>query len=734
MAASDRVVGSSRRGRRSPFAVIQARLCTPFAFVVGVALALLAPAVRAQVIDMIDVAREGANAVVSIRFTTQIQYLRHAPVDRGDQIQVFFQFVGADESVLSTREEVRRAPPNQLVPPFDVTYRVPLGATQRRIDIKFATPVQFTLRPTDNRTIALTIPLPPETAAQPRPAQAAPSSPPVATEARPEVEASAAAAITQAREALRRNDFEAAVLALNQVLNLPPNSQSQEAQEQIGTAREKLGELDKAKVEYELYLKLYPEGGGAQRVRERLAALGAPPSVVAARPAAEREPGAAAYSAWGSVSQFYYGGQSRVQQTTTTITPITNQTTLETNQLSTTDQSQVITTADLNGRWKQGPWDNRVVFRDAYTWNFLSGQSNDNKLNAFYGETRYEPTNMLARAGRQIGTSGGVLGRFDGGLFSWGLRPDWRLGLVAGQLVDSPAGVHQTFAGSSIDADNFLGNTSGQIFGIYQRVAGVTDRVGLGGEARYFDEARTAYGLFDYDPTFRAVNIASFQGTWQVRTGTVVNVLADYRRSPTLQLANVVLAEQTTDIGQLLRINGESAVRSEAKAFTPISRVYLIGLTQAFAEKWQAGLDVRLSSLSGTPATAVVPATPGTGNVYTYTAQLIGTSLTRFQDILVVNGSVLRGSLLDGIQAGIDYRFTPIALLSVEPSFKYYHQTDNLGTRLTRFTPAIRVIYQLREHFSLEGEYDLERTRTLGGSLDSLEYRHFFYLGWRWEF
>jgi hypothetical protein len=341
---------------------------------------------------------------------------------------------------------------------------------------------------------------------------------------------------------------------------------------------------------------------------------------------------------------------------------------------------------------------------------------------------------MLARAGRQIGTGGGVLGRFDGGLFNWGFRPDWRLGLIAGQLVDSPPGIHQSFVGTSLDGDSFLPNTNGQLFAVYQRVAGTTDRVGLGGEVRYFNTTKTAYGLFDYDPTFRAVNIASFQGTWQFPAGTLLNVLADYRRTPTLQLANVAVPEQTSDIGALLQLKGASALRDEAKAFTPISKVYLIGITQSFAEKWQFGFDFRVSSLTGTPAIGVLPAIPGTGNIYTYTAQLIGTSLTRLQDILVVNGSVLRGSLLDGVQAGIDWRFIPVALLTLEPSLKYYHQTDNLGTRLTRFTPGVRLIYQLRERFSLEGEYDFERTRMSGATLDNLEYRHFFYIGWRWDF
>ena len=541
--------------------------------------------------------------------------------------------------------------------------------------------------------------------------------------------------MAQAREALVRGDYDAAVQALNRVLNLPPNRESQEAQELIGIAREKLGEIDKARVEYELYLKLYPEGAGADRVREHLAGLGTGPSaVMAPQPPPPTEAGARNLSAWGSVTQFYYGGQSRVQQTKTVTTPATGATQIVTDSLTATDQSQLITTADLTGRWREGAWDNRIVFRDAYTWSFLSGQSNSNNLNAVYFETRNQPTNTRLLLGRYVGISNGVVGRFDGGIFDWGFRPDWRLGLVAGQLVDSPPGVRQYFGGASLDGSNFLPDTNGQLYGIYQSVVGVTDRIGLGGEVRYFDPTRTAYGIFDYDPTFSAVNIASLQGTWQFPQGTVLNFLADYRRTPTLQLANVVLATGTNDISGLINTFGESAVRAEAKAFTPISKVFLIGLTQPFATKWQFGFDFRISSLSGTPATPTLPAIPGTGNIYTYTAQLIGTSLTRFQDILVLNGTVLRGSMLDGVQAGIDYRFTPWGPLSLEPWLKYYQQTDNQGIKLSAWTPGIRIVYQLLDHFSLEGEYDLQRTRQVGGDTDSLVYRHFFYIGWRWDF
>ena len=73
--------------------------------------------------------------------------------------------------------------------------------------------------------------------------------------------------------ALKQGQASVAVETLNQLLNLPPNQQSQAAQELIGEAREKNGEYAKARVEYELYLKLYPDAPDAKQVKIRLAKL-----------------------------------------------------------------------------------------------------------------------------------------------------------------------------------------------------------------------------------------------------------------------------------------------------------------------------------------------------------------------------------------------------------------------------------------------------------------------------
>lgn len=724
-----------------------------------------AAAASAQILDSIDIARADADALVRIHFAVRIQYLRHVPLERGSLIRIYFQITAGDENAAGTLEETRRGPPSPLVPRFEVVYPPQPQGAQRMIEVRFAQPVRFTVRPEGATTLLITLPIardvlsqlpPPAPSAQPAPTPPSPPSPsaaapaptptpPAAPEpppaALPEVEREADERMRAANEALAQGATATAIAELNRLLNLPPNRQSQAAQARIGFLREQVGDIAKARVEYELYLKLYPDGADAPKIRERLAALagaapppaaGAPAAPAGAPVAAERAP---PFIAWGSLSQFYYGGKSQIKTRTTIVDPSTNATTIDTADLTATDQSQIITTVDANGRWRTDNWDSRLVFRDAYTYSFLKDLPNENRLSALYAETRHVPTNMLLRVGRQIGVSGGVLGRFDGVTGSWGPRPDWRVNVVAGNPVDVPDGVHPTFAGVSVDADNLVRGTNVSLYAIGQRVAGETDRFGIGTEIRYFDAQRTAYAIFDYDPLFHAINIASAQATFLFTTGTTINLLADYRRTPTLQLSNVTVPEQTSDLHTLFSLFGVGALRDEAKAFTPISKVFLIGATHSITPMWQLAFDFRISSLTGTPATALVPATPGTdGNVYTYTLQAIGNGLTRYSDILVVNASVLRGSLLDAWLAGVDYRFVPLALLTLEPSIKFYHQTDNQGTKLDRWTPGVRVIYQLRERFSIEAEYDAEKTRTRGVLVDDDTLHHFFYIGWRWIF
>src|SRR3546814_3384553 len=93
------------------------------------------------------------------------------------------------------------------------------------------------------------------------------------------------AMLALATAAVSTGRYEDAVAILNQLLNLPPNATSQQAQELIGIAREGLGENQRALAEYELYVKLYPDSPRIQRVKERITAL----KVAASAPKARSE-------------------------------------------------------------------------------------------------------------------------------------------------------------------------------------------------------------------------------------------------------------------------------------------------------------------------------------------------------------------------------------------------------------------------------------------------------------
>ncbi|HET9580737.1 MAG TPA: hypothetical protein VFP44_23115, partial [Usitatibacter sp.] len=515
------------------------------------------------------------------------------------------------------------------------------------------------------------------------------------------------------------------------LLNLPPNPSSREAQELIGVARERRGEPAKARAEYELFLKLHPTGADADRVRKRLATLGT--AAPAATPAAVA-PSAPRAQVWGSVAQGYYGGKSHSDTQLTTITPATNATTIDTQSLSATEQSEILTTVDLNARYSVGAWDNRLVFRDTHGLSFLSGQPNGNRLVAAYGESRHVPTQSLVRVGRQYSTFGGILGRFDGVIAGTGIGQGARVSVVGGRPADLIGDLKPSFYGLLLELDSPALRWSGNAYGILQRLDGRTDRRAAGGEVRYFDAERSLLASADYDVSFRTLNVGTMQGTWQVRPGTMLNVLGDYRRTPSLQLSNALLTGRNLTLAQLIETFGETQARDDARAVTPISKVAYAGVTQQLGPRWQVGADVRISSLSSVPEVGLLPAAPGTGTIYTYSAQLIGNALWGLNDVAVLNLSALTGASRTGFSAGFTQRMQLRERWILEPSLRYYRQHDDVGVRLTRWSPGIKFAYRLRDHVQLEAEWTMDRAHTAGPVIDDNTTRHFFFLGYRWDF
>jgi hypothetical protein len=558
--------------------------------------------------------------------------------------------------------------------------------------------------------------------APPRPQLAAPES---------EVDARASELMTAGRAALAEGKAQQAVELLNRLLILPPNRHSQEAQELVGAAREQAGELAKAKAEYELYLRLFPEGEGARRVRERLARLARD---AAARPTAEAGAARPATSTFfGGVSQFYYGGRSKIE--TAFNTPLTpNRETL-----STVDLSSLVSNVDLNARFRSSAADSRFVFRDTYTHSYLENGRSFNRLNAAYYDYRGLQNPLSARIGRQTGLTGGLPARFDGALGGIRLSPSWRVNAVAGAPVEYPEiDSSRRFAGMSLDFENLAERWYGNVYVLNQTVDGILDRRAVGSELRYLQGGNSIYALLDYDTSYKEMNIAMLQATFQTAGGTVFNALLDRRRAPTLATTNAIFGQPTTSIRTLLQTVAEQQLREQARAITATATQALFGFTTPVHPRWQLGLDARLTNVGALPATEVnsipIPAQPATGDIWSYVFQAIGSRLYSSRDINVFSATRITSPSFDGALLSYNNVSVPFEGWTLEPSLRYYSQTDTFDVRLKRLTPGLRLTYRLRGSVSLESEYTQERSRTTSPMQQEDSVHHFWYAGYRIDF
>jgi len=559
-------------------------------------------------------------------------------------------------------------------------------------------------------------------AAAPRPQLAAPQT---------DVDRRAAELMAAGRAALAEGKAQQALELLNQLLILPPNRHSQEAQELVGVARERVGEPGKARAEYELYLRLFPEGEGAKRVRERLARL---ERAGEARPVTEARPDrSTTRTFFGGVSQFYYGGRSKIETAFNTPLAPNRET------LSRTDMSSLVSNVDLNARFRSSESDSRLVFRDTYTHSYLEDGRSFNRLNAAYYDYRALQNPLSARIGRQTGLTGGLPARFDGALGGVRVSPNWRVNAVAGAPVEYPQiDSRRRFAGMNVDFENLAERWYGTVYLLNQTVDGILDRRAVGSELRYLRGGNSLYGLLDYDTSYKETNIAMLQATLQTKGGTVFNALLDRRRAPTLATTNAIFGQSTTSIRTLLQTVTEEQLREQARNITATVTQAMLGFTTPVHPKWQIGLDARLTNVGALPATEVnnipIPAQPATGDIWSYVFQAIGSRLYSSRDINVFSATRLTSPNFDGVLLSYNNVSVPFEGWTLEPSLRYYAQTDTLDIKLRRLTPGLRMTYRLRGSISLESEYTQERSRTTSPLQEEDSVHHFWYAGYRVDF
>lgn len=541
----------------------------------------------------------------------------------------------------------------------------------------------------------------------------------------------ALALMDKARAALARGDNNTAIVALDKLLRLPPNRYSQDAQEFIGLARERAGEVASARKEYELYLRLYPTGEGSDRVRQRVATLDAAitapsPELKAVKPRVETQS-----TIFGNLSQHYYYGASKVDTTDLLATAGSqNQATL-----TQTDQKALVTDLNLTHRYRSENFDNRLVIRDTQENNFLAGQDDENRLSALYYEVKDRKRDYSVRLGRQPGSSGGVLGRFDGATAGYNFTPKWRVNVVGGKPTDIDYDTDLKFYGASVDMGPFAENWGGSLYNMQQTADGVTDRNAVGGELRYFNPVFNVYGLYDYDIEFETSNIILLQGNWTGGNGTSAHVLLDQRKTPSLTLTNALLGETDTSIKSQLQTKSYEQLKQQALDVTPTTDIYSVGVSQSLNVHWQLGLDLQSARTSGTVGTVNQPAQQDTGDIYTYTGNVTGTGLFTRRDVSVFNVSRIDAPTYTGNSFTLTNRLLWGTSWSLDTTINWYTQHDTLtDTETKRASPVLRPAYKWKDNITLEVELGEERTTTTSPNAENKTVSRYWSLGYRWDF
>ncbi len=646
----------------------------------------------------------------------------------GDKKKTLYQlklgFFENEPDVYAARKQMKDIYPNTRV--IHVSLSEQKNSIQTALSAPVALPPVAVPAPKQTTAAVAKLPAPVLPAAVPEITPSAPTAP-----ATP-YDRDALALIDKGRAALARGDNPAAIAALDQLLRLPPNRYSQDAQELIGLARQRTGETLAARKEYELYLRLYPTGEGSDRVRQRIATLDAatmttPPSVLkTVKPRVEAQS-----TIVGNFSQYYYHGASKLDSTT--LTPTAN--TQNQASLTQTDQSALVTGLNFMQRYRSEDYDNRLVIRDTFTKNFLKGQDDTNRPSAVYYELKDRKLDYSARVGRQPGGSGGVLGRFDGLLAGYNFSPKWRVNVVGGIPTDISYDSHLRFLGTGIDLGPFAEHWGGSLYTIEQKVDDVTDRHAVGSEIRYFSQVFTLYGLFDYDTEFKTSNITLVQGNWTATSGTSVHALFDRRKTPSLSLTNALIGEADTSIKSQLQTKTYEQLKQQALDLTSTTDLHNIGISQQMTTHWQAGLDLQSAHTSSTVGSARQPAQPDTGTIHTYTGNIIGTGIFAERDVNVISISHIVAPTYDGNSYSLTNRLLWGPSWSLDTTLSWYSQHDSsLNTDLNRFSPSLKPSYKWKQNITLEAEFGEEHTTTKSATTEDKITRRYWSLGYRWDF
>jgi len=602
-------------------------------------------------------------------------------------------------------------------------------------------------------------------------------------------------ALADGKTQMAEGDFNRAAAFFTKASELGTGRVKQDAQEMLGLAHERGGQLAFAQAEYESYLSSYPIGADATRVKQRLegvvaamdgqagtqfalrqnkqdaTALPTAPTVANAAPNGPtglppmsqqnsaapapgvqitnqgmksnliekpKDPHAWAWQQNGSVAQFYYADQNYV--------PATIGGPLFAN--GRMFQNEVLSSFDYFVKGENDAF--AVEMRaSAYNEQGFGDMSNVSNTSAstIYLDGKLKGPRIGVRVGRQSRGTGGVFGRFDGANISWEPTTNLKLQAVGGSPVFGqnavPFSSDHYFYGVSLDYASPGKNWSGGGYAIQQMVGDITDRSALGGELRYNNQKGSGFVAADYDIYFKEFNNAYATVNLLPWQGTTVYGTVDYRKMPFLLTSNALMGQQ--NIGSLQELRdaiGIDNLYQCALDRTASAQTESAGVSQQLSKKWQASIDGTLAYYTGTPASSACSVsqpslffTPDPGFNFYGSVTLSGSEILHVNDTVTASLRYSNSGNYVGYMLDGSYRYQVNEKLRFMPRFQASMRNSLTSDQMQLLAGgSLSAYYKLRSNWSLEAELGARWQDNITTGISSPQMDLIASMGYRWDF
>lgn len=682
---------------------------------------MLVSGVQAQILEDVDYMDQHGSAAIKLVFSEQVQYESYSPLRVASVYSIRFRFRDRDLEVRSFPKEVL----NPSMPP-GVNIRSVMftqDAIGPKVLLTFSKFVRIEVLPGPGSN-AITVRLPDVQAANGSgEARKRPEAP---VGGLPESEPKKLMRL--GKEALRTGKNARAVQIFTKLASLKDVKTQREATELLGVARERNEQPAHAKSVYEDYIKTWPRGEDTDRVKQRLADLIAhemKPKKRLKKGKRDKLVAKSKTSTFGSLAQYYYYGVNDIDESGNEV-----------------DQSLLVTQLSYNYRWRSEDWDIRNFMYGSHEYDFMTDTNENFELSNLYSDIKNTRAGFYAKIGRQSGSSGGVLGRFDGLALGYEAFRNVRTNLVAGYPVEftnkDSVVTTREFVGANVEFVDIITNLDFIPFYIVQNVYGITDREAAGYELRYFHpKGGNFFNLVDYDTYFDELNIFLLRGQLNLGGRTSLNLNYDYRKSPLITVSNARLndtAQRT--IEEMLQTINEEELKLMAEDRTGEANSTTIGITRQPNDHLQLNADFtraeQTSRVDDGTGTNTITVTEDQQDYYSM--QAIFSRLFNGRDTYVIGLRYADTFNYDSVMASLAARIPLKNAWRFDFQYRADRREDRDGVILDRNRPSIRIDYNLSRSMAFQFQYGVEWWNYSGDTTNTDYTRVLANVGYRWSF